>query len=216
MKVGMTVFCVRKRRLWISVMNILMIGLFIGLSSCKEDNPYLKRAIQNDECIFPFIYTQDSVAILIDVYSQSMIRELKDKLGVRNPEQLVYESIETNIPICVSKEFYNEYKFFQIYPDSVTTEIYEKAGVEGLLDAYIKDDKSFILWAHQYFPYKGEEPYEFGQNYNTYYIAYLLSKHNIYFEMFTVDEDEISIIAISKWISDDEKLKVFSSNKKEK
>lgn len=193
---------------FILVATLIMI---MNLYSCKKESSFLYNAIKNDAIICPLIYTKDSATIMISISSKSMLDEMCHDINVKNSITSLYKSIKNENSICVSNKFYEKHSYMQIHVDSIMDSIYQKQGVKGLLKKYFKRDmEMYILWnSEQIYFLKGASPYPaFGQDHNIGYMAYLLSKHDIFLRYLWLDEDTISLIILSETLSD---MKQFGS-----
>lgn len=172
------------------------------LASCNG-NDYIKKAVESDAIICPLICTNNLDTITMWMSSGTLITELSESNHIKNADDFIVKCLKNEIPIQVSNSFFEEYSFLKIEKDSLVDEVYQNDGVHGLLNKYLKEyNELYILWnGEEMFPVRGEEPFPaFGLEYNTGYIIYLFSKHNIYFYFGFMEH--IDMISIDTYISD--------------
>nr|WP_320058451.1 hypothetical protein [uncultured Bacteroides sp.] len=205
----------------IRVVRLLSILLLFScaFSCANKRERYLKSAIKCkwDAQICPLVYSGNSEIILVCVSSQNLVDELSSNVKINNAEEYIYAQMKSNSPIYVSEKYYDEISnsYYRIRANSAMDSIYKTNDISGLIKEYFKVgvskfDKSgiFILWNEQEkHPLVGKEPYPaFGENTNTNYMIYLLSKHNIYFRFDSMEH--ILMLFISEALSDMSEIKL--------
>ena len=187
---------------------LLLIICVLCCISCSKNTNYLEKAIKGDAIVCPLIYAEDSVIIMISTTSLNMVNEV-DRLTSHNAVAVLENALKNKLPIQVSNEFYKEHIKDQIYTDSVMNVTYQKKSIKGLMMEYFRNDGVSILWkAEPMFPIDRDAP---GKTHNGTdnigYIAYLLSRHDIYLRYLWIDEDGVLMLVMAEEFSNIDVLK---------
>lgn len=197
--------------IYMNYLRVLLLISFLLHFSCNEKKTYLEKAIHSDAVICVLIHSGNSEIILVNYNSHRIIDEVEKNPDVKDAYNYICESIRSNSSIPVSIEFYEDLLSNRIFADSLMDSIHKQKGVNGLLNTYFKkaewSNNILILRnEEERFVVKGDDPYPaFGNETNTEYMCYLLSKHNIYLKYIFIDE--ILMMIIDSYSSDINKIK---------